>query len=693
MISQSDGFDLNLKFKLPEARKYSFVVICLLACIAVAYGNSLKGQWIFDDEPHILINRYVHITTLDWNTIVESAYGIDQKALIRPVAYISFALNYYFGQLNVTGYHIVNLIILYVSGIFLFLFVFRTLNLPRLKTRYGTTAYEVALLNVFFWTVNPMQVTAVTYIVQRMASMAGMFYIMGMYFYLVARTAPTARKKIALYTMTFSSFILAVGSKENAVMLPVSLYFFDLVLIQGASKTNILKGIKYFLVPAGIAITVTFLFFIDLASLLKVDDYTVRPFTMWQRLLTESRVILFYASLLLYPTYSRLMLNHDFTVSTSLIDPWTTPAAILIIAGCLVLVVWQARKNPLISFSILFFFLNHLIEGTIIPLELVFEHTNYTPSMLFFLPVSLLTLRVLDFFSRRPAIQISIALTVSFLFASQGHTVYMYNYLFKDPYILWSDNIAKAPNLSRPYNNLGNILWNRGFHEEAFKAYETSYRLNNHQVLPLISAPLNNMGRYYFYKGDYAAAMEHFEESKRINPRYPLTWINIARTQIRLNDLGSAEETVIKGINQWPGNAWLNALSSFIHLKKGRYQSSIKAGLKTLQIDPDSTDVARVLGEAYRKTGNVTRALSYWESYAVQYPQESEGYLALIELYTGLGLEREASRAIAQLFMLKGLKDWRTFLDEYGSKASSNAFEPDRKRLLRIIRKNVSAGL
>ena len=61
----------------------------------------------------------------------------------------------------------------------------------------------------------------------------------------------------------------------------------------------------------------------------------------------------------------------------------------------------MARRKPLLSFCMLFFFLNHLVEGTVIPLELIYEHRNYIPSMLFFVPVAYGMVRCLDYFSYR----------------------------------------------------------------------------------------------------------------------------------------------------------------------------------------------------------------------------------------------------------------------------------------------------
>src|SRR5690606_32282116 len=118
-----------------------------------------------------------------------------------------------------------------------------------------------------------------------------------------------------------------------------------------------------------------------------------------------TRGLLLYVSLLLYPIPSRLMLLHGVDISRSIIDPWTTLGAIVAIILCLLFAAAKARKYPLLTFAILFFFLNHLVEGTVIPLELVFEHRNFIPSMFVFVPVAYGMARCLDYFSYRKGFQ------------------------------------------------------------------------------------------------------------------------------------------------------------------------------------------------------------------------------------------------------------------------------------------------
>ncbi|HPK19525.1 MAG TPA: hypothetical protein PK814_11675, partial [Syntrophales bacterium] len=170
----------------------AFAVVSLLAVLLIIYGNSFFGEWHFDDYHNIVDNRNVHLQTLSWDDIHRSFYGtaVEPRGrhLTRPLSYLSFGLNYFLGGTDVFGYHVVNFFIHFGSAVFLFLFVFRTLKLPLLHGRYGDRAYDISLLAAFLWAINPLQVNAVTIIVQRMAAMAGLGYVMALYFFVRART-------------------------------------------------------------------------------------------------------------------------------------------------------------------------------------------------------------------------------------------------------------------------------------------------------------------------------------------------------------------------------------------------------------------------------------------------------------------------------------------------------------------------
>ncbi|MDO9585438.1 MAG: hypothetical protein Q7I93_03010, partial [Syntrophales bacterium] len=304
MINSGNGFDLGPAWRNKGGLKYAFAFISLFIMLLIIYANSFQGTWQFDDFPHIVDNRNVQIRTLSWSELRQSLDSTFLHKLPRPVAYLSFAVNHFFGGLHVFGYHLINIAVHYLTALFLFLLIYKTLNLPLLKDRYGAVSYPVALLATFFWATSPVQVNAVTYIVQRMTSLVGLAYVAAMYCYVQGRTARSSGARAAFLTLCALSAALAFGTKENAALLPVCLFLYDLLLLQGATRENLKKNLKVIAIPLLILLCLGVIYFAVWGNL-RAINYDHWTFTPVQRLLTEARVMIFYITLIIYPFSSR----------------------------------------------------------------------------------------------------------------------------------------------------------------------------------------------------------------------------------------------------------------------------------------------------------------------------------------------------------------------------------------------------
>jgi len=505
----------------------------------------------------------------------------------RPVSYVSFALNYYLDGLNVYGYHVVNFIIHYLSSIFLFLFVYNTLRLPGQRELYKKHAYSIAFLGTLFWALNPVHVTAVTYIVQRMASMSALFYIMSMYFYLKFRTSGKKLSSFLFVICCILCGLLSIGSKENAVMLPFSILLYDLFFFQGLAKENIKKNIKMVIIPLLILVVAVLLFY-DFSADLK--DYEQRPFTMSERLLTQPRVVLFYISLLFYPLTSRLTLIHDMAISRSFLDPWTTLAAILIITSIICISLFKAKKWPLVSYCILFFFLNHVIESSFFSLELIFEHRNYLPSMLIFVPLAIGFIYGLEYFSTRKAIfNLLVAVCTSFIIIF-AVTVRIQNDIMKDEISLWSDNVEKSPRLHHPRQCLAVALFMAGRLPEAFSELQRALLAVESGRKTKKSLTLGCLGEYYFVTGKDDLALEQLKKSINFYPPYsyiPLSFDRLAIIYMKRGSLDMAEKMTRKSISLKPQEPGFYLTYSAVLLKKKEPDAAIREAQKAMRLRPD----------------------------------------------------------------------------------------------------------
>ncbi len=372
------------------------IAMGLIAAVAlVAYSNTFHVPFQFDDQPNIAHNPNIQIKVLAWDRIerlVKNTY----KDSIRVFSYLTLALNYYFGGFNVFGYHLVNFLVHIASGVFLYWFLLLTFTLPSLKEKYGSISYRVALFSSLIFISHPIQTQSVTYIVQRMASMAGMFYLLSLVLYVKGRLS-TGRPRILYFAGTGLSYLLGVFSKENVAILPLFVALYEFYFFQRLDLSPKGRKILFCLAAA--------LFIIGAFGLIAwgeryinliIQGYHYRTFTISERLLTQSRVVLYYLTLLAFPHPSRLNLDYDFPISKTILDPPTTLISILIIAGLIGYSIWGARKKPVISFFILWYFGNLVIESSIIPLEMVFEHRLYLPAVGPFVLFSLMVVRGIE---------------------------------------------------------------------------------------------------------------------------------------------------------------------------------------------------------------------------------------------------------------------------------------------------------
>lgn len=690
-------FDLESEIYLSKCRKNLFVFITLFIIILSIYSNTFDASWHFDDEQNILDRKAIHLSKLTWPQIKKTFFD-DEGKLYRPVACLSLALNYYIGKTNIFGYHAVNISIHFLASIFLFLFIYHILNLPLLKARYGPNSYFIALFATVLWVINPIQTQAITYIVQRMASIAGMFYIMSMYFYLKGRTSQHNLYKVIHYFLCLVAGILAFGSKENAAMLPISILLFDLFLIQGLTKENIKKN--SFILLVLILIPLTFALILEGPSIFQprhvFSGYEQRPFTLVERLLTEPRIILFYVSLLLYPMPDRLSISHDISISHSLINPLTTIISILVILIILCLTIIKSRKWPFISYCIIFYFLNHLIESSIFPLELIFEHRNYIPSMLFFAPISILTIMAIKFFSYKRYMQVIFAVFVVLVLVGLGHSTFMRNFIWKTEESLWIDATEKAPDLIRPWNNLGNFYASRNLHEKALTQYiKALSKKDIHAKKRGRYLAYYNIGLTYGKMGEEDKALSYYQESEKISFFFADTHNNKGILLLEKDLFDEARHEFEKAIRYDNKHYEAHNNIGFLLLKTGKAEKAIPKLEMALKIKPNNPMTLNNLGYAYRIKGSYGKAfLLFNKGIQHKYP-DPRLFLYLSEIFYIRGKNDQAEKLISRFVSSGKEADIRKYIEGVAKKEERlqkirKIKEPVLKRLLEVYSKRVS---
>jgi len=250
-----------------------------------------------------------------------------------------------------------------------------------------------------------------------------------------------------------------------------------------------------------------------------VDFYAKRPFSLTERLLTQPRILLFYLSQLFYPAPTRLSIEHDIIVSTDLFSPWTTLPALLGVLALIAVGFLLIKKRPLIAFALLFFFLTHSIESSVIPLELFFEHRNYLPSLFLFIPVAAGLIRAADYYRRQNRLMYGVLVAfLTLLIVGWGTGTYVRNMAWSTEKTLWEDAIRKAPQSGRSYHNLAWGHYHRGgLYQDALRHYKKALQLRGKENPKNFSTYLN-VAAIYLAVQDYQRAVIFFKKALEIAP-------------------------------------------------------------------------------------------------------------------------------------------------------------------------------
>ena len=398
------------------------VLPLLLVWVVLIYSPGTSGGFLFDDFPNIVHIPELRVNALEfeqlrqaWNAGIASAIG-------RPVAVITFALDHYFaGELSAVWAKWVNIFIHTFNGLLVYLLMNRILTLgsasglsqgSRKKVLHGGAEApaprksNIPLLIAAAWLLHPLQVSSVLYVVQRMNLMAALFCLISMLIYVEFRSRsftgvwrlPSACLLLAL------PILAAVLSKENAALVMVYMLLLELMLFRFSCKTIQDRWFIGLIFGAGLVIPA-----IGLLSVLVTSPdtllggYAARSFDLETRVLTQARVFWIYVGWILWPDISAYGIHHDdIHWSSGIFQPWTTATSLVALAFGALFLAFRLRRLGPVVFGLTLFVSGHMIESTILPLEMVFEHRNYLPSLGIICALTVGAGRILKQYPRRP---------------------------------------------------------------------------------------------------------------------------------------------------------------------------------------------------------------------------------------------------------------------------------------------------
>jgi len=577
------------------------------------YSNTFHSPFILDDAHQIYENPYIRMTDFSWRIFSDVMKG---PSASRPLAHFSFAINYYLHRYNLPGYHLVNLIIHLMTGILLFLFFRATLRVCAqnhiVAMDKNNRLFSIAFFAAMLWMIHPVNTQSVTYVVQRMNSMAAMFYILSLWLYTKARLyqqrragadTPLSKKKrvVGMYFAGCAvSGVCALASKQNAAVLPLFIVLYEWFFFQDLRNPFSRKRMLWVLCGLVVFAVIALMYLGGDPADRILSGYDRRDFNLPQRLMTELRIVIYYISLLLLPRPGRLNLDYDYPLSDSLTSPATTLICLVSILSLILFAFRAAKPHRLVSFGILWFFGNLLVESSIIPLAPIFEHRTYLPYMV---PALAAVYFVFTRFKKKGRAVILLSLTATlFLFWT-----YQRNDTWRSKVSLWQDCVLKSPEKARPYSGLGAALAEEGGFEAAVMNFKKAIRLEP----DFLQAHLN-LGYALFQQERYSEAEECFRNVMKFNPNSSLTHFRLADALRAQGKTDEAVEHYSRAVELNPNDLYAHHFLGIALYEAGRLEEAIASFRNALDLKKDDPEAYLGLGDVYMAQGDPAQAIAYY---------------------------------------------------------------------------------
>lgn len=453
--------------------KTSHNKIILLAIFIIgilAYSNTLNSAFQFDDIRVILHDHYIKNPTF----LKSKAFWTNIH--LRPVALYSFSINHQLGGESPFGYHIFNIIIHLLAGGTVYL-----LTRLIIQKIFNTQSLIIPLTTTLIFLLHPIQTQSVTYIVQRMTSMSGLFYIVSIYFYIKARLSflqdNSIPKTSLFFLLTGLSAIVALFTKQTAASLPFMLFATELILIRTKEK----KLAKQMITLQFFLLIGAFLYIFIFASIPQENNF-ISPSTYF---ITQQSVFFKYLGLLLLPINQNIDHYHQFSETL-----WATKNIISVscMGALLVSIVFFIKRNKIIAFGILFILISLSVESTFLPIrDAMVEHRLYLATIGFGIIIG----KLIEMYLRKHHFALLLSLSIVL-----GVSSFSRNFVWESQETLWVDSTEKNPDNYRAWNNLGYALLKQERYEEAISCYKKSLYLNGSNMYAL-----SNLAFIYIKQG------------------------------------------------------------------------------------------------------------------------------------------------------------------------------------------------
>lgn len=564
----------------------------ILLCGLFAYANTFHVPFVFDDTRGIVDNHLIKNLGNFWPPSGTRWFGT-----------LTFALNYAAGGLNVTGYHYVNLAIHLAAALLVYRLVALALRTPLFQPNRasdsGTYPRTFApLVAAFLFVSHPIQTQAVTYVVQRYASLATLLFLAATVSYLQARLEITDGnsyganrcRAIAWYAAALLVAVLAMKTKEIAFTLPLAITLCECVFFPErrlAERLGFLFPVSLTLLIIPLALASAGADGVEVVS--RESDISRHDY-----LLTQFRVVVTYLRLLIFPVNQ--MIDYAYPVSTALFAPPIFLSlgllAALFLGGLTILARGVrgtvAPEFTLVGFGMMWFFITLSVESSVIPIaDVIFEHRLYLPTVGLFMAAAMATLMAVERLAvRSPRSGAGVAAIITLLLLALPVAAHLRNRVWRSGMALWEDAANKAPDNARARLVLGRLLIDADNIDQAIARYQEALRIRPDYCEAMVS-----LGNAYLAKGLLEEGHQQYLKVLDIGKMDYAGWaglmMNIGSYHLRKGEVDRAIVYYRYSLSKSPDVAATHYSLGLAYTRKGMAAEAAREFARAKQLNPD----------------------------------------------------------------------------------------------------------
>jgi tetratricopeptide (TPR) repeat protein len=578
----------------------------------------------------------------------------------RPIQMLTYMVDFSLWRLEPFGYHLTNVLLHILVSLSLFVLL-----------KLMTDDRRVAFIGTLFYALHPAHTAAVTYIAGRADPLVALLSMLSLILFHYHFKAQNKYKMSFLYIGSSISFLLALLSKEVAVIFPAIILTYRLFFIEDREVEKSRDVIKFHYISLFIVILGVYVLLRMHALNFQGEGIIISRQPLYSRALTSLKALGMYFVIIFLPLklhmersipYVQTFFENDFLLST------------LLLLFMFWLVVRVKRISKMAFFGFLFFIISLLPVMNIYPMgSNMAEHWLYIPLIGITISLSCLGLKLWD---GKKGLRPLLSLLALFYLLFFSYRTFDRNFDWRDEYTIFTHTFNYTPKSIKILNNMGNLFHKEGnfdtaviFHKKALEInpeehkthfnlghdyekmgmddralqqYEKSIKykpdyakahfnignfyLKKGQHDKAIAAykraaqcddfhigTRNNLGNIYFGRGLYDRAKDKYEEVVKINPYLPGAHNNLANALSRLGFCEEAIDEYKKAIELMPEDADYHFGLGTVYGKLEKYDEAIQELEEAHHLKPSDIDILINLGVTYFHKGDLTSAEKEWQ--------------------------------------------------------------------------------